>query len=276
MKLYQNGVSLYMGGTGTHTRAKRGEVVGWSAAAARRQRQWAWSVESEKLNGNGVAVTLTLAHTPENATEFHRLRRTYLMRIERMGLVAGHWVVEWQERGTPHLHMALYFDHELDAHELDLTVVHWVTIAGNDTSIFAQDRARIDGALGWLKYLAKHATRGIHHYQRQGHPEGWSKTGRLWGTVGAWPTVEPIEIDGLSNAEFYRIRRMMRAWAMADAKSAGDRRRMMYLARSRRTSDKQKSRYLGAADWVPETVMLRLVDYLERENVGGSREDPPV
>jgi hypothetical protein len=266
-----------MGGVGTHTRSPRGEVVGWSAAAARRQRQWAWSVESDALASTGVAVTLTMLETPESATEFHRVRDVYLMRLRRMGLIYGHWVIEWQERGTPHMHMALYFDHELDGEELGRVVSNWVVVAAPyDASIWAQDVKRINGAMGWLKYLAKHATRGIHHYQRSGHPEGWTKTGRLWGTLGDWPVVEPIELPDLSNPEFYRIRRMLRAWAEADARKSGDRRRLAYLRRTRRAGDKQKSRYLGAADWVPETVMIRLVDYLERENranVSGPRQD---
>jgi hypothetical protein len=270
MRLYQNGLALFMGGTGSHLRAKRGKVTGWSAAAARRQRQWAWSVDADGLTDTGIALTLTIADTPATSTEFHRLREAYLFRVRRMGLVYGHWVIEWQERGTPHMHLALYFDRQLTVQESERLLVHWIVLAGQyRPGLRGQRWDRISGAMGWLKYLAKHATRGIHHYQRSGHPEGWESTGRLWGAVGTWPTIEAEDFPDLSNAEFYRIRRMMRSWAMADARKAGDVKRQQYLARSRKEPDKQRSRYLGAADWIPIDVSLRLVDFLERE--GGVR-----
>lgn len=35
----------------------------------------------------------------------------------------------------------------------------------------------IDGPVGWFQYLAKHAARGVKHYQRTADsiPEGWQK-----------------------------------------------------------------------------------------------------
>lgn len=266
MKLYQNGVSTYMGGVGTHIRAKRGEVVGWSKAAARRQTQWLWSVNSDDLSGSGYALTLTLGDTPESAVDFHRLRELYLKRLERMGSTRTHWVIEWQARGTPHLHMAVYFDRHLDPFERPMLVGHWVAVAqGFNVNPFAQDATDIRGSMGWLKYLSKHASRGVNHYQRQGHPEGWTKTGRLWGSGGSWPVVEPIVLEDLNNREFYRVRRLMRAWAYADARKAGDLRRMKYLRQAVAQGSAKKSRYQGSAEWIPEHVALRLVDFLERE-----------
>lgn len=268
MKLYQNGASAYMGGVGTHERSPRGDVVGWSAAAARRQRQWAWSVDASGLTGHGYALTLTMGRTPEDAVALHKLRRQYEMRLSRMGAIRTHWVIEWQARGTPHMHAAVYFERKLSPLERIDLLGHWLTVAAlpYGAERFGQDLKDIDGPLGWLQYLAKHATRGIAHYQRNGHPEGWDKTGRLWGHGGKWPTVEPVELDRLSNPEFYRLRRLMRKWAIADAQKKGDRDRVIYLKRSPKRVGKTKSRFQGAAEWIPEEAMLRLVDLFEREN----------
>jgi hypothetical protein len=268
MKLYQNGTSTYMGGVGSHIRAPRGDVVGWSSASARRQTQWLWSVESAALSGVGYALTLTMRDTPESAEDLHRLRRAYFRRLERMGSIRLHWVIEWQERGTPHLHLAAYFPVAQSPVQVGMLVAHWLrTAITHHPGPFAQDVKLINGPVGWLKYLSKHASRGVAHYQRSGHPEGWEKTGRLWGHTGGWPVVEPITLDELNNREFYRVRRLLRGWALADARKAGDWRRVAYLRAAPGRYSEQMSRYQGAAEWVPEDVALRLVDYLEREAV---------
>ena len=268
MKVYPNGVSTYMGGTGTHTRAPRGDVVGWSAAAARRQRLWAWGVDASALTGFGYAVTLTLKDTPDSAVDFHVLRTTWEKRLRRMGMTRIHWVIEWQARGTPHLHAAIYFPEALSPQDRAMLVGHWLVVSSAFGSfVWAQDLADIDGPLGWLKYLAKHATRGVSHYQRQGHPEGWAKTGRLWGAGGSWPIKEPLVLDGLNLPEFYRLRRLMRAWSFADARKFGDTSRMKYLKLSAKRGGKEKSRFMGAAEWIPEDVSSRLIALFERENL---------
>jgi hypothetical protein len=268
MKIYQNGISAYMGGSGDHVRAPRGVVRGWSKASVRRHRQWAWSIDHNELGGFGYAVTLTMDRTPHTAAEFVRLRTAWLMRIERMGALRTHWVVEWQERGTPHIHAAIYFEDALTPLQQAMLVGHWVSIAAPafGALIWAQDVKRIDGSLGWLKYLAKHATRGMAHYQRQGHPEGWEKTGQLWGRRGEWPEHEPMVLDQLNVHEFWRMRRIARAWAVADARKRGDWKRVHYLRSSGRPNNARESRFMGVAEWLPEDVLLRLVDLFEREN----------
>lgn len=257
-----------MGGTGTHERSPRGDVLGWTPATARRQRNWLWTVDSDRLTGYGYAVTLTIRDCPPTAAEFHRLRRTWLKRIERMGAVRVHWVIEWTARKIPHLHAAVYFDHELDPMTQDMLAVNWIMVASEfGTGLQGQEVKKIDGAMGWLKYLSKHASRGANHYQRSGHPEGWNKTGRLWGYTGDWPVDEPVVLEDLSAPEFWRLRRMMRAWAVADARKSRDWSRVAYLRRAGRPSDRAKSSYQGVSEWIPEHVALRLVDFFERENI---------
>lgn len=266
MRLYQNGLTAYMGGTGDHVRAPRGEVVGWSDAAARRQTRWLWKIDAPALTGYGFAVTLTMTHTPDTAAEFHRLRRAWIKRAERHGAVRIHWVIEWQRRGTPHIHAAVYFD-EAQAQSPAFLAVDWCAIAEPYVAeLWSQTVKPITGVGGWLKYLSKHAARGARHYQRQGHPDGWQKTGRLWGYCGQWPVIEPMELPDLSNREFYRVRRIVRAWAVADARKAGDWKRVRYLRRAGRPDTEKMSRCAGVAEWIPEDVSLRLVDLFEREN----------
>ena len=263
VKVYQNGASSYMGNPGTHERSPRGEVKGWTAAAARRQRNWLWTVDAERLTGHGYAATVTMRDCPPTASEFHRLRRAWLKRVERMGAVRVHWVVEWTARKIPHLHAAVYFAEPLDAMERDMLAVHWVIVAREfGTGLQGQEVKEITGAMGWLKYLSKHAARGASHYQRSGHPEGWEKTGRLWGHTGGWPVDEPIEIPGLTNEEFWRYRRILRGWAIADARKLKDWSRVAYLRRAGRPNDRHTSSYQAVSEWIPQEVSLRLWDYL--------------
>lgn len=251
-----------MGGVGTHERAKRGQVLGWTAATARRQVNWLRAIDATALSGQGYAVTLTLRNCPDTAADFHRYRRAWLMRLERMGAVRTHWVIEWTARGVPHLHAAVYFEERL--RQPAMLAVHWMLAVGseNEVGLQGQDVKEISGALGWLKYLSKHAGRGAAHYQRRGHPEGWDRTGRMWGHTGDWPEIEPIEIPGLSNQDFYRLRRIARAWAVADARKIGDFKRMTYLRRAGRPDNERESRFQGVSEWIPEATALRLFEFL--------------
>ena len=262
-----------MGGSGNHTRALRGDIKGWSAATARRHTHWLWQVRADDLDGVGFAITLTLRDTPATAEDFHRMRRAWLKRVERQGATRVHWVIEWQERGTPHLHAAVYYppmpDSVPDARHAR-AVVSWLEVcdaAGIDASWASQDAKSIHGALGWLKYLAKHASRGANHYQRQGAPDGWEKTGRMWGHWGPWPTTEPVVLDDLNNREFWRLRRLVRNWARNQAAATGDWSRLRYLRRAGRPNNRHQSSYQGVSEWIPEYVTLRLIDFFERESL---------
>ena len=274
IKVYRNGASSYMGGTGTHKRAPRGVVKGWTPATARRQVHFLWTVDSDELTGAGYAVTLTLRDCPPDAATFHRMRKAYLMRLERMGATRVHWVIEWQARGVPHLHAAVYFEETLSFEQRMMLVVNWLTVSDEfGSTLSGQHVDVISGPLGWLKYLAKHASRGAMHYQRQGAPEGWEKTGRMWGKGGEWPVVEPVELEGLNNREFWRVRRIMRKWAVAQAAAAVaadpsdvNRKRLRALRRAPKIRLMRESSYLGASEWIDEATMLRLVDYFERES----------
>src|SRR5450830_781949 len=268
IRAYSNGGTAFMGGSGSHERAKRGEVVGWTVAAVRRQTRWLYSVEIGGLTGTGFALTLTLGDVLPTSVEWNRLRRAWLDRVVYLGAIRTHWVVEWQERGFPHLHAAVYFPEGTSAAMGPRLGAAWLDLAGwTGARLGGQDCKPIAGPLGWLKYLSKHAARGVNHYQRQGKPVAWNKTGRLWGHGGDWPTPLPIEAT-ITNAEFYRFRRLVRSWRVADARAAALRwddpkhrwSRLVYARRMLRCPDAQASRFRGVSEWIPQAWALRLLD----------------
>lgn len=272
---------MHVGGTGSHVRAKRGQVVGWSVAAVRRHTRWLYSVVPDDLTGFGWALTLTVGDCPADSAAWTALRHAWIDRVRRMGAVRWHWVVEWQKRGVPHMHCAVYL---ADGSALGgpLLVRAWLEVcAGTGTSGAAQMVKRIDGPMGWLQYLSKHAARGVQHYQRQGKPAGWETTGRLWGYGGSWPAVEPLEVI-VNHQEFYRFRRLVRSWRVADARAGLDRamdhtarkqalRRLVYARGMLRTSDRALSRYRGVSEWIPEHLALAMLDVACGPTIEGLR-----
>src|SRR4051794_542322 len=179
-------------GNNAPTGGPRGEVNGWTRASVRRHKTWLYSVDVGGLDGDGFGVTLTLRDTPASHTDWAALVARLHRAFREAGLSRWHWVVEWQRRGTPHLHLAVYAPPGWSVPGSPIsdnvgvwTVRTWLSIAAAyGPGEVGQTSVPITGALGWSKYLSKHASRGVAHYQRQGTPRGWTKTGRLWGKGG--------------------------------------------------------------------------------------------
>jgi hypothetical protein len=272
LSVYRNGTTQNMpGGRSDHVRAKRGQIEGWSASAVRRHKKWLYSIASDELVGHGYAVTLTMRETPVSARELAALRDKFIKRLGRRGLLRDHWVVEWQRRGTPHFHMALYFERELSVRERFELLADWCQLANPyGAQLGAQDLKPIDGATGWLRYLSKHAARGVAHYQRQGKPEGWGSTGRLWGRGGEWPEDEPLRFD-VPRAEWFRVRRIVRGWRLADAQKETDparrRERVMAARRMLRGRDRKVSEVRGISEWLDQDTMCRVLSMLADQGV---------
>lgn len=246
-----------------HIRAPRGEVQGWSEGATRRNTQFLMSVVEDRLHGAGMAVTLTLRECPESAQDWHRVRRAWIKRMERAGMVRLHWVTEWQRRGVPHLHCAIWFP---DAYDRMRIVDAWCDVAAAYGAGPAGQHARpIDGAVGWFQYLSKHAARGVKHYQRTADniPAGWkSKTGRVWGKTGDWPVQEALRFnlqDQHGDGGWFAYRRLVRSWRRADARDSGDRYRIRSARRMLQCSDRNRSRLIGFMEWMPFEVNMALI-----------------
>lgn len=267
VRAYQGGLTVGTGGNHTTERAKRGEVQGWTAASARRHNCWCYSVEPQRLTGYGWAVTLTLRDCPATSDEWTLLLQNFFQGLRDTGLlVRAHWVVEWQTRGAPHLHMAVYLTEDLGERAASRLIEgNWLARTQRWGALeLGQDCQRIRDTLDWQKYLAKHAARGVAHYQRQGKPSGWERTGRLWGHIGDWPTVEPIEAR-VDAGTFYRLRRLSRSWRVADARARARRGKTSWRALTAargmlRCPERKISRMRGVSDWIPEDVALRLLE----------------
>lgn len=107
LTVYENGCSAGRGNNAP-VGGKRGKVDGWSASSVRGHRKWLWSVDTGRLDGDGYGVTLTLRDTPASQTDWSALVRRLHRAFNEAGITRWHWVVEWQRRGTPHLHLAVY------------------------------------------------------------------------------------------------------------------------------------------------------------------------
>ena len=296
-KLYRNGLTMGAGGNAAPVGGKRGRVEGWSTAAVRRHTRWLYGVDTEALTGHGWSLTLTLRDCPPDAPAWTRLRSEWLDQIRASGLILRtHWVVEWTRRKVPHQHAAVYLRDDVPRAEVyRLLVGTWLRLAAKyGAGPQGQHLAPIDGALGWLEYMSKHSARGVAHYQRQGKPPGWDTTGRLWGHTGEWPMVEPAEVD-LTREEFYRFRRLVRSWRLADARDQlrgardwGERRTALRRIRSARgmlrCNDADLSRVRGVSEWIPEGLGMALLliasgdaagaGALQAERAPGPRRSP--
>lgn len=243
-----------------HERAKRGLVTGWTRETVRRHTKWLYSVDVSQMHGFGYALTVTMRDCPETSDAFHRLRRSLLDRFSRMYRIRLHWVIEWQRRGVPHMHMALYFERELSALEEFRLKQHWVELCEPyGASLEAQYLLPISGPSGWLQYLSKHAARGAAHYQRAGKPSGWEKTGRLWGKEGSWPVDEPMRFD-VPRDGYFQYRRLVRSWRLADARAEKDpdtrRRRIRSARRMLKSNDRTMSEVRGISEWIDQDTLL--------------------
>jgi hypothetical protein len=230
----------------------------------RRHKAWLYSVDTPRLYGVGDAVTLTLLDTPATSDDWRQLLNRLFRSLREAGFIRWHWVVEWQRRGAPHLHLAVYGPED-GAGGCDV-VGMWLrlTKAAYGAQIVSQHVEPITGIVGWLEYLSKHASRGVAHYQRWGKPVGWEKTGRLWGYGGDWPTVEPV-VGWMTTAQMHQVRRMVRNWAIAEARSRalryeafGDVKKaekawdsVGYLRRLFKCPDRSRSSVRGLSQWVP-------------------------
>ena len=270
-----------------HERGKRGAITGWSASAVRRHTKWLYSVEADRVTGDGYALTLTIRDCPPDHLTWGRMLRSYWRRLERRGLVRGHYVIEWQRRGTPHVHAALYFPAGFRSREAThkMLLDEWLAVASVwGARAASQHVAPITGPMGWLKYLSKHAARGVRHYQRVGKPKGWERTGRLWGHLGEWPIGAPMQFD-VAAPTYHRFRRLARSWRIAAARAdlaalertarhdpasyegalRAARRRISAARSALGCSEPKLSAVRGVSDWIPESTTLAILGLLWSE-----------
>lgn len=251
----------------------RGDVQGWSKSATRRNIAFLRSVDEHSIQATpdgellaAIALTLTLKDCPPTGEDWHKIRRSFLKRLERSGLHRCHWVTEWQRRGVPHLHGAFWFPSDNTPQQTSRIVSeilnHWLAVASQyGAQIHGQHFNLIYDPVGWFKYLAKHAARGVHHYQRSklNIPDGWKKTGRVWGHTGDWPLTDPDK-RLVSDAEFFTFRRLARSWRKADARTSGNRYRIRSARQMLKHNHPEQSKLRGVSEWIPQPTALTFLD----------------
>ena len=254
-----------------HARVPRGLTQGWTRTATRSNRKFLWTVKCSDLGEHGYSFTLTLRDCPASPVDWTKLRRAFQKRMERLGASRLHWLTEWQRRGVPHLHGCIWLPPEVKASTI---VDHWISVASAyGAEPRAQDYKPITGALGWLKYLAKHADRGVFNYQRASEsiPEGWKgSTGRMWGHTGDWPITQPQKIY-IDEAGGYAFRRICQRWRLANARMEPDaakrRSRIRSARRLLQSNDRTASAVRGSAEWMPMHATRDALIYLASTGV---------
>lgn len=262
IKLYHHGLTAGVPPTvNTHLRALRGEVGGWSNSSTRSNTRFLYSVRESGLTGYGLALTLTIRDCPFNHEAWQTLRTAFFKRMRRLGMIRAHWLTEWQRRGVPHLHCAVWFDSPLVA---NIVVQHWLSVTHlYGTARRSQAALPITDSVGWFKYLSKHASRGIQHYQRspENIPEGWKKTGRMWGYLGDWPLDSAMKFD-LDNSGFHAFRRIVRNRSIAEARHSKEWRRLKYVRSMLTCNERPLSTVRGVSEWMPMDLQIQVISYL--------------
>lgn len=252
VSLYPGGVSGGFAPTGIRRPGVRQQIKGWTASSARGNIRFLWSVNCDEIgDAPGWAVTLTLGTTPDNSDQWTSARNAFLERARRAGMTRYHWVTEWTAKGRPHLHAAIYGIERANYSLLPA----WLDIAdsyGWVVNASGQHMVRIDGVQGWLQYVAKHAARGVVHYQRDGAPEGWEKTGRLWGRGGDWPVEEAQQLE-LGEAQFVRFRELCWAWMLDDMRARGVPEEFIDQT-AQRWANPEHGHAQGLSGWIPGPV----------------------
>jgi hypothetical protein len=245
-----------------HQRVKRDTVQGWSESSTRRNTRFLYSVDERKLTGTGFALSLTVRDCPTTPDDWKRVREAFFVRMRRMGMVRAHWLTEWQRRGVPHMHVAIWFEGEPPT-AADVRK-NWVAVAGKwGAKSTGQHVAEMTNAVGWFQYLSKHAVRGLSHYQRSSDsiPPGWKITGRMWGHLGEWPTVDPVRYT-VTNECFWAYRRVVQRWRYADARESADKRRIRSARTMLRSSDRDAGACRGVGEWVGQDLTQQVLRYL--------------
>lgn len=227
------------------SRGQRDKISGWSRGSALRNQQWLQSVDAAAVTGFQLSLSLTVRDCP-STDEWKSTVRAFKARLSRRGLRLMHWVIEWQRRGVPHMHAMCVFDAVVDP---SVITNHWLDLTSSWGSSFSGQCVKaVTHVNGWFRYLSKHGSRGLRHYQRSSTnvPLSWrTGTTRMWGHLGRWPTV--VTGVHLSQQLAYRIRRAI--LRVGNGSSA------------RLTSCRASSELSSHSAWVSSVSLWRLIKY---------------
>lgn len=250
----------------TNVRKRSYIKAGWSHDVTRRHLKFLYSVDHTRLSGVPFAYTLTTRDCPLTPVDYHRLIRSYIKRLQRKGVYRYHWLIEWQSRGVPHLHGIGYASSGLSPSDF---VDHWIDVAAEYYALpGAQCVKPMHDSDGWHKYLAKHASRGVSHYQRQqdNMPKHWDTTGRMWGVSRNWPTRD-LKLR-VSYPVYHRLRRLQAKLDQSSARAAADYKRLARARKLLKCNDYSRSTVAGIHSWLPDDILLSYLNYLTAHQMG--------
>jgi hypothetical protein len=262
----------------------RDEIGGWTAASSRRNMRFLWSVATDQLTGAGYSFTLTIRNCPETPEDWASWCNVYWKRLEAAGAIRIHWVIEWQRRGCPHLHGSVYFPSDMPLRDVDNVLLDgWVYRNPFSPGRGQQRSLPIYDVVGWGQYVAKHAARGVRHYQRspENIPTHWQgKTGRMWGKRGKWPETAPLRIeleDQKGDGGWHAFRRLVRSYAVAMARLKGDRAAQFYARAMLKSNRRDLAECRGISSWVPRAIVEQFMENLDGRgfSVRASTNSPP-
>ena len=200
-------------------KGKRGECKGWSLGAINNMSRFMYSVIPGELSGNGFALSLTLRNCPATSADFKIVRDCLLRYFQKAGALRWHWLTEFTLRCLPHLHGVVFFpEHKIITPKA--IVARWCDITKEyETRPVAQMVQPISDIQGWFGYLTEHGSRSVKHYQKEGMPDGWEKTGRLWGRSyrDTWPLKMEKKRGGWG--KHWTVRRFVRSALLSEARS---------------------------------------------------------
>lgn len=275
------------------TPPERTNTKGWTPNVARRNEQRLQQIDFDVIDGTPAFVTLTMPSQQMedvSAAMFHGWLKRWLQYMKRHGMLHYYWILEFQGSGNPHVHILVWIDHEFDVLEQYRALISWVNML-DKSNIGARLQAQVwepidvggeivvDGERvpahpeRVLMYLAKHAARGVAHYQRriENMPDDWQyRSGRVWGHDRGLPLREQDDFE-CSYKEFWAYRRLVRRWRLSEANAITDPERkraaVVQARRMLRCSRPDVSPFRGVSAWVPESVAKQLFDSIE----GGER-----
>lgn len=242
---------------------------GWTKHAAIRNRNFLYQVIPQALDGVGYAVTLTVLRcdTPQ---EWASWRKNFIDSLRRMGLIRFHIVTEWQKRGVPHLHCAVWLRTGRAAEMWDRQSIirHWLRVAADgEPSDFAQDIKPMSSCGHWLRYLAKHGVRGVSNYQRHfsNVPKSWQgETGRVWLKGGDWPLMPFFKVEGLTQPQKHQMRRLFCRYLASNPAHLNIRYEhrigtRKHWQRFLKCTDKKIARFKSPTSFIPLEIAVKLV-----------------
>jgi len=188
---------------------KRGVITHWSDRSRRRARH---------VLRNAVAVwraflTLTYpAHFPTDGVTVKRHINAFLTWLRRRCPDLHYfWVLEFQGRGAPHIHMLL--DCRIPKKEL---AERWYRIVGSGDPKHLRAGTRVEGVRSQGGVKAYFLSRYLGKSSQKEVPPGFESVGRFWGASHSLaPVLHNVVISGLTWNEVGRLLRRLRAYKVA-------------------------------------------------------------